>query len=44
MKLNNPYHEYATCDKCGYKKFCRLTARQFVCKACDIKTLTEKRS
>ena len=42
--VNNPYNEYATCSLCGFKKYCRLTARQFICKACDIKKLTEKKS
>ena len=44
MKLTNPYNEYSTCTKCGFKKYCRFTARQYICKACDIKTLTEKKS
>lgn len=29
------YNEYATCTWCGYKKYCKLENRKWVCKSCD---------
>lgn len=37
MNVKIEYDEYATCGRCGFKKYCRLDARKkmFVCKSCD---------
>lgn len=31
MKDHPEYNEYATCYRCGFKKYCKLEGRNFVC-------------
>ena len=43
MRHINPYIEYAACDQCGYRKYCRLVGNKFFCRSCDIMNLYEQR-
>lgn len=29
------FNEYATCSKCGLKKYCKLDGRHFICFSCS---------
>ena len=33
--FNKEYSEYATCFKCGLKKYCREDGKRTICFACD---------
>lgn len=38
MSLSHPeYSEYATCSKCGHKKYCMLIGKHYVCYSCHYK-------
>lgn len=41
---NRVYIEYARCDGCGFRRYCRLDmrARKFICKSCDSKNEEKK--
>lgn len=35
MKEHPEFNEYATCYRCGFKKYCKLEGRNFVCYSCS---------
>ncbi len=35
MKDHPEFNEFATCHRCGFKKYCKLEGRNFVCYSCS---------
>ena len=35
MKDHPEFNEYATCYRCGFKKYCKLEGKNFICYSCS---------